>query len=122
MIRIEFGEPRFQFAQRNIDGARDVPDLKLVRWTYIEHDDQIVARSVQEFLARDRLHAVAIIEVGPPDAVDLGEITFRNARKRRYHSKHGIVGKPVEHELALPARRDQPSASELLQVLRGVGN
>ena len=49
-------------------------------------------------------------------------IVFGDAPQRREEIQHGIVGQPIEDELAVTPRRDQPGAPHVLQVLRGVGD
>ena len=62
------------------------------------------------------------MKVRPDDAVHLGQLVLRNTPQCRDQFENAIVGKAIAYELAVPTRRDEPAATHLLQMVRGVGD
>src|SRR5437016_3306480 len=75
---IELGEPRFKLAQRNVHRAGQMSERKFIRRADIEDADHACARFFQKLLARDGLHAVAVIEIAADHALHFGEVSLRD--------------------------------------------
>jgi hypothetical protein len=99
-----------------------VSDSELVRRAHIQHRHQPLTRTLKQFLSGYRLEFIARGEIAAHDPIDLGTVSFGHVPKHRQQGKNGIVGETVEHELAVPPRRDKPRPPKVLQVLRGVGD
>ena len=115
--RVDIGEPRHELAQRDVQGARQMPERELVRRPDVEDGHCARARTPHELLARHRLQAVAIVEVAADQPLRLGDVPLRDPSHGRQEPEHRFVGERVEDVLALPARDHDPRPPQLLQVL-----
>ena len=122
LARIERRQAPLKLGQRDVDGARQVAEGELILRADVEHGDDSVPQPAHQLGPRDRLERVAICKVAAHDPLDLGRLCLGDAPQRRDEIQHGIVGQPIEDELAVTPRRDQPAAPHVLQVLRGVGH
>ena len=51
---------------------------KLIRWTHVQHGDAAFTDHLQELLAGDWLQVVELVEVAADDALDFGDVAFRD--------------------------------------------
>src|SRR5712691_6205842 len=119
---VELGEARFELAERDVHGARQMSQREFIRRPDIEDGHRARARHFQKRFARNRLEAVTIIEIAADHPIHLGNVLLGNPAQRRQEIEHGLVGERVEDELALAPSDHDPHAPHLLQVLRRVGD
>ena len=79
------------------------------------------SRSAQ-FLARNRLQAVAIVEIAAHDPLDLRHVALGDPAQSSEQIENPVIGKPVIDELAVAPCAHHARAPHVLKMLRGVGD
>lgn len=120
-VRIEFGKPVLQLAQRDVHGAGEMPVRELVRRADVEHGHQSGPDPVQQLLARDRFETVPLGIIAAADAIHLRQVSLGLLAQCGQKADHPVISQPVQDELALAAVRNEPGAAKLLQMLGRIG-
>ena len=89
---------------------------------HVENGDTSFTQSSPQLFARNRLQVIPVVEIAAHDTIDLGDVSFRNSPKPGEQIKYRIVGKAVVDELAVTPSCDEASATQVLEMLRGVGD
>src|SRR3990167_6080982 len=64
---VEFRQPALEFRQRDVDRAGDMAGGEFVGRAHVEHGYETPAGPLEQLLARNRLHAVAVLEIAAQD-------------------------------------------------------
>ena len=80
------------------------------------------AHPFAQFLPRDRLQTVSLVEKPLHHLLDLSDIVLGNLPQCCEHIENGVIGEAIANELTLAPRGHESDAPQMLEMLRGVGD
>ncbi|MNT30019.1 hypothetical protein D3C72_1657900 [compost metagenome] len=120
--RRQLGKASFKLVDRNIDRTGKMARSEFILRADIQQRDAAFPHPQQQLFTRNRLKAVwPILTIGD-EATDLGTIVLGVLAQGREQADHRTGSQPIKHALAVPPGLDKAGASQLLQMLRGVGD
>ena len=86
------------------------PKREFVFGPNVEDRDRAGAQSLREFFARNRLQAVAIVEIAAHDPLDLRHVSLGDPAQSGQQIENPVIGKPVIDEFAVaPCAHHEPA-------------
>ena len=116
------GETALEVAQRNVEGAGEMPELELSRRAHIDHGDQVVSHASRELLAGYGFEVVAIVEVSRQQLLHLGDVSRCDPSQGSDQFQDRGVGERIVHPRSLFARAQEAGSAQMLEMLGGVGD
>ena len=119
---VEVAQLLLETCQWDVDGAGQVSGRILLLGTHVDHGDQPLTGTLEQLPGRHRFEVILDRQVTTDKLFHLCQMAFRDIAQL-VHQRHDIfVAEAVVDRHAFLACRDQSRLTQLLQVLRGIGD